>query len=109
MKIRGKKPGVEANKYVSKQRGTTPASKSVGVHKASEADNVNISPKAKELNRIKSMVQSVPEVRGKRVIRLKTDIANGDYNIDAEKVAEKMIERALKDTINSNKKNIEKS
>lgn len=106
MKIDGKKTGIGSDIFVART-GETP-----GVNKAQapeapappapkSADAVEISAKARDLARVKKMLESVPELRGELVIRLKTDIANGDYNVDASKVAEKMIERALRDVLSS--------
>lgn len=103
MKI-GKKPGgIDAGRLVGKSGNKGPAAKPGASGKASGSDSVNISPKARELNRVKTMLDSTPDVRGEMVVKLKTEIENGDYNVDAGKVAEKMIERALRNIINSGK------
>lgn len=99
MKISGKKPGVEANRSVTQTRADTKAEGSGRADKARAGDTVFISPRARELYSIKSMVDGAPDVRSEMVIRLKTAIENGDYVVDGEKIAEKMIERALKDII----------
>lgn len=66
-------------------------------------DNVVLSPKAREINRIKKMLESIPEVRGDMVVKLKEEIESGSYHRDAGKVAEKMIERALRNVLNTKK------
>jgi len=99
MKIRGKKPGVEANRGVSGARTDFKAESAGGTAGTRPGDTVFISPRARELYSIKSMVDCTPDVRAEMVIRLKTAIENGDYIVDCEKIAAKMIERALKDML----------
>lgn len=105
MKIGGKKPGVGTDNYVKKAGvGDDQAKKADGgAGKASSGDSVDISTKARELNKIKKSLDSIPDVRGEIVVRLKTDIERGNYNFDAGKVAEKMMERALRDALYAKK------
>lgn len=105
MRIGGKKPGVRTDNCVRKTGSGTGGGK-VGAAAgkgASSGDNVEISPKAQEYIRAQSLLESVPDVRGEMVVRLKTDIENGDYSVDAGKVAEKMIERALRNALQTKK------
>ena len=67
---------------------------------AAANESVDISSKARELGRIKKMLESVPDVRGEMVVKLKNDIQEGNYKVETGKVAEKMIERALKNGLN---------
>ena len=104
MKIGGKKTGVGTDNYVKKAGEHTGAGKTGGAGKpASHGDNVEISPRAQELRRAKGLLDTVPDVRGEMVVRLKTDIERGDYSVDAGKVAEKMIERALRNALYAKK------
>ncbi len=105
MKIGGKK-GVTTENFVKKtdnsqQPGKAGAPEAKGAGKGS--DSVDLSPRARELNRAKTLLAGVPEVRGEMVVKLKTDIESGGYSVDAVKVAEKMIERTLVNTISSKK------
>ncbi|MFQ5465476.1 MAG: flagellar biosynthesis anti-sigma factor FlgM [Thermodesulfobacteriota bacterium] len=99
MKIRGKKPGVEANRGVSGPHADFKAESTGGAANTRPGDTVFISPRARKLYSIKSMVDCAPDVRSEMVIRLKTAIENGDYIVDCEKIAAKMIEGALKDMV----------
>lgn len=106
MKIGGKK-GVGSSGYVknaaeNKQSGQGGQANASGAKQGGE-DSVALSPKAMQLNRSKALLDNVPEIRGEMVVRLKTDIESGDYNVDAGKVAEKMIERALINTLHTKK------
>jgi len=105
MKIGGKKE-VSADTCIKKANqneqlkkpgtGAAPGARTGG-------DCVALSPRAMELNKAKSLLDNVPEVRGEMVVRLKADIDSGDYSVNAGKVAEKMIERALIDSLHAKK------
>ncbi|MBI5491366.1 MAG: flagellar biosynthesis anti-sigma factor FlgM [Deltaproteobacteria bacterium] len=104
MKIGGKK-GVSTETFVKKAGDAAQANKPQAAGKTATqgSDNVDISSKARELNTAKGLLENVPDVRVDMVGRIKTDIERGDYNVDAGKVAEKMIERALRDALESKK------
>lgn len=101
MKIGGKKPGGIGTDNVVKKAGNS------GNIKKNEAtgggvssgDNVDISSMARQMNRAKVLLDSVPDVRTEKVVKLKTDIEHGNYHVDAGKVAERMIERAVRDAL----------
>ena len=102
MKVGGKKSGVGTDTYVKKAGGGVEHAKNVGAgKKTSEGDNVDISTKANALRHAKKMLDDMPDVRGELVVRLKTDIEGGGYSVDSGKVAEKMIERAVKDAVHA--------
>ncbi len=105
MKIGGKKPGVGTDNYVKKTGGPEGAKKPGGTagKPSSSGDNVEFSSRALELTRATGFLDTVPDVRGEMVVRLKTDIERGDYSVDAGKVAEKMIERALRNALYAKK------
>jgi negative regulator of flagellin synthesis FlgM len=101
MKIGGKKPGrIGTDNFVKKagDAGNTKQNCATG-GKASSGDNVDISSMARQMNRAKGLLDSVPDVRTEKVVKLKTDIEHGNYQVDAGKVAEKMIERAVRDAL----------
>lgn len=101
MKIGGKKPGgIEAGNFVKKAGDNGNVKKNGGLGGgAASADNVDISSRAREMNRAKGLLDGVPDMRTEKVVRLKTDIESGTYHVDAGKVAEKMIERAVRDAL----------
>jgi len=94
MKIDGKKAGVSADNS-ARTSGDKEQSKKAG-------DSLGLSKKAKGVNSVR-MLKSVSEARGARVVKLKTDIEQSAYTVDAGKVAEKMIVKALRDSIYSKK------
>ena len=115
MKIEGKKTAIGTDTYLGKTGDSPRVNKAGGGEgggggggvggrggwTAQAGDAVEISSRAREFNMIKKMLESVPEARVELVVRLKTDIANGDYNMDASKIAEKMIKRTLRDVLSS--------
>ncbi|MBI5643134.1 MAG: flagellar biosynthesis anti-sigma factor FlgM [Deltaproteobacteria bacterium] len=104
MKVGGKKTGVGTDNYVKKAGGAgDQIKKAENSPKPSAGDNVDISPKAKDLNKAKTLLESVPELRGEIVGKLKTDIENGNYEVDSGKVAEKIIERAITNALSVKK------
>lgn len=55
-----------------------------------------ISDRAKEFAKAHAVASAAPDVREDRIAELKKRIASGEYKVDSEKVAEKMIgEHAL--------------
>ncbi len=51
------------------------------------------------MNKIKSLINSEPEVRTDRVAELKDRIKSGEYKVDSEKLAKKMLEDAFQEDI----------
>ena len=51
------------------------------------------------MNKIKSRINAEPEVRADRVAELKAKIKSGEYKVDSEKLAKKMIEDAFQEDI----------
>lgn len=101
MKIGGKKPGgITPENFVKKTGDGGNVKKNNGLGGgASSADNVDISSRAREMHRAKGLLEAVPDLRTEKVVRLKTDIERGAYHVDAGKVAERMIERAVRDAL----------
>ena len=51
------------------------------------------------MNKIKSLINSEPEVRTDKVAELKDRIKNGEYSVDSEKLAKKLLEDAFQEDI----------
>lgn len=66
---------------------------------ASPTDTVNLTSNAKLLERLDKTLASLPAVDSGRVAEIKAAIENGDYQIDADAIADAMIrlDRALGD------------
>lgn len=106
MKVGGKKGGVGSTGFVKKSSGPAPgqAGQVQNGAKPNEGDSVDLSSRAKDVSRVKGMLGQVPDVRGELVVKLKTEVDSGEYQVDSGKVAEKMIERAVRDAIYQKKK-----
>jgi len=51
------------------------------------------------MNKIKGRISTEPEVRADRVAELKDKIKNGEYQVDAQRLAKMMLEDALQEDI----------
>ena len=51
------------------------------------------------MNKIKSLIKSEPEVRADRVAEMKAKIKSGEYKVDSESLAKKMLEDAFQEDI----------
>jgi negative regulator of flagellin synthesis FlgM len=56
-----------------------------------EGTVVSLSPRAQEVQLAKKTVESTPDVRQDKVQEISDKIKEGNYEIDAEKTAEKMV------------------
>ncbi|MBO8167952.1 MAG: flagellar biosynthesis anti-sigma factor FlgM [Thermoanaerobacteraceae bacterium] len=56
-----------------------------------DADRVEISRTAKELQRLVEKAKNLPDVRAEKVAELKKRIENGTYQVPVEKLADKML------------------
>ncbi len=51
------------------------------------------------MNKIKSLINAEPEVRSDKVAELKDRIKSGEYKVDSERLAKKMLEDAFQEDI----------
>ena len=56
-----------------------------------KGDTVELTSGAKLLERLEKSLATLPDIDADRVEAVKTAIANGDYTIDAEKIADALI------------------
>lgn len=66
---------------------------------SSDGDQVQLSPKAKELQRIKDSLENVPEVRQAKVAEMKLALQRGTYQPDSSKTAENIIKESIIDLL----------
>ena len=64
--------------------------------KGGDAVNAEISSAGKEFALAKAVASDAPDVRDEKIAELKRRIAAGKYNIDAEAVADRMVDDHLK-------------
>jgi len=60
-----------------------------------KADTVVLSDTAKTVQEAQTQLESIPDIREDKVAELKAQIESGTYEIDAEKIADKMLKDAL--------------
>jgi len=58
---------------------------------ANANDSIEISAAAQDLSRIQKALQNLPQVDEARVNQISEQIANGEYNIDASSLADKIL------------------
>jgi negative regulator of flagellin synthesis FlgM len=62
---------------------------------ARESAKTEISDRAKEMSQAKALAQSAPDIREDRVAKLKEQISQGKYEINAEAIADRMVDEHL--------------
>lgn len=55
-------------------------------------ENVNLSSQAKDLKQLEQKLGNYPEMDDDRIEQIRTALEDGSYKIDAEKLAQKMLE-----------------
>jgi len=75
----------------SKVAKTSAAPEKASASPASPTDTVNLTSNAKLLERLDKTLASLPAVDSGRVAEIKAAIENGDYQIDADAIADAMI------------------
>jgi negative regulator of flagellin synthesis FlgM len=59
-------------------------------------EKVEISSRAREIQRIKAMLEEMPEVRLEKVEELKAMIQKGEYKVDLDGLSEKLVEALVR-------------
>lgn len=84
--------------YMKRTRPISSEETAEQIQKASpdrKTDVVELSPAVKEVDRAKEMAQTVSDERVEKIEQIRTQIENGLYRIEPEKIAEKMIRHAI--------------
>jgi flagellar biosynthesis anti-sigma factor FlgM len=74
---------------------TTKSSKELGT----EGDQVQLSSRAKEFQRIKDLLETIPGYRPEKVAELKKAIEQNTYNFDTQKAAVNLVKESLTDLL----------
>lgn len=69
-----------------------PAEQAAKQAPAARGENVNLSKQAQEIRQMGEKLESAPEIDDSRVEQIRAALADGSYKVDAEKVAQKMLE-----------------
>lgn len=81
---------------VNKNNKTSDAKATDAAQEAAKAVNVQLSPRAQDIKKIKEAANNAPDVDTAKVEKFKKLIAEGKYKVDAKAVAEKMVDEHLK-------------
>ncbi|KIX13547.1 flagellar biosynthesis anti-sigma factor FlgM [Dethiosulfatarculus sandiegensis] len=74
---------------VNKDQGKT--GKAAAESQSTSTDKVNISGRSKEMAKAAEVLANTADVRARKVAEIKERLADGHYQVDADKVAHKMI------------------
>jgi negative regulator of flagellin synthesis FlgM len=64
---------------------------------AAPEEKVNLSTKARDIQQLKDAVSQLPDVREDKVRELKDQVDRGAYDVNGQKIAEKMVSESLLD------------
>ncbi len=80
---------------VIKQREGQNSAENLDQKNAQSGAKVEISNTSVEISKAAEKMEVVPEERAKKIEELKMMVENGSYNIDAKKIAEKIVNDSL--------------
>ena len=58
-------------------------------------DSIELSPEAKVMQEAIRVLETLPDVREEKVAQIREQIAEGSYQVDGKKIAEKMIKESV--------------
>ena len=92
-----KNQGVQIDAYVNQvhDKNKVDSSENNANKSAAKTDTVVISDAAKRIQEVRSQLDAIPDVDEEKVAQLKKEIDNGTYEINADKIAGKMISEGL--------------
>ena len=102
MKISDKNHIVDLNAYmrnVNTSGKVGAGSKEPAKQAPSGEERVQLSEKARDIQKVKKVLDSVSDIRVEKVAQLKQSIEDGTYDVTGEEVARKMIRESLLDEI----------
>ncbi|PCM46014.1 flagellar biosynthesis anti-sigma factor FlgM [Marinobacter sp. ANT_B65] len=76
----------------SKSGGQTPPEQANARPQSARGENVNLSSQAKNLKQLEQKLGDYPEMDDERIEEIRSALENGTYKIDAEKLAQKMLD-----------------
>ncbi len=71
--------------------------KAKGGGNAAVSDRVDFSDRAQEMQKLKSMLSQIPDVRFDRINKIRVELEKGSYTIDSQAVAEQIVLRVMGD------------
>jgi negative regulator of flagellin synthesis FlgM len=93
MKINPNNHSIPIEAYVNnvQDKKTTALPRDKAAHPGAKTDTVDISDTAKRVSADREEMDRIPDVREEKVAELKKQVENGSYQVDPEKIAEKML------------------
>ncbi|HLT13253.1 MAG TPA: flagellar biosynthesis anti-sigma factor FlgM [Marinobacter sp.] len=76
----------------SQSTSSTAAEQAKAQSPAARGESVSLSNQAKNLKQLEQKLGDYPEMDDDRIAQIRTALENGTYKIDAEKLAQKMLE-----------------
>jgi negative regulator of flagellin synthesis FlgM len=102
MEITGNNPFARLDAYVKsigKEKGRVHGSPRETPKGDPLVDKVALSPEARQIQEVKKLLDSLPDIREEKVAEIREQIENGTYSVDSEKIAFKMIREAILDEL----------
>ncbi len=85
--------GAKKTERTQRDQGGAEAKKAANID--SGAVNAEISGKAREFSKAKAVASSAPDVREEKVAELKRKISEGKYQVNAEALADRMVDEHM--------------
>jgi negative regulator of flagellin synthesis FlgM len=97
MEIHSKTQPNPVDAYINQVQAKSKVENPVGgpAQQAPKTDTVVISETAKRVQDAKAQLDSIPDVRADKVAEIKSRVENGSYEIQPDKIADKMIRESL--------------
>jgi len=97
MKIADNNSSVTLDAYLKSVQSSQRAKSSAGKSQSARTggDKVVLSPQAREIHQAKQAFETCPDIRQEKVDRLKAQISDGTYRVDAGAVAANMIKESM--------------
>jgi negative regulator of flagellin synthesis FlgM len=89
---------IQQYQRTDKVSGTGAETKALG-NSSSPEEKVNLSATARDIQKLKNLINQLPDVRSEKVENLKKQVDQGTYKVDSEKVAGKMVGESLLDNL----------
>lgn len=85
--------GAKAKSSSAAGTGQDTSSRNTSGSAPTEVRNVSLSTEAQTLNRLESQINASPDIDASRVAEIKQAIADGTFEINAERIAEKLLDQ----------------
>jgi negative regulator of flagellin synthesis FlgM len=83
--------------YQKSDNSAVSSDKQVTSAALNQEEKVDLSTKAKDIQQAKNALNSLPDVREEKVQEIKAQVEKGTYNVNAEKIADKMVKESIVD------------